>query len=95
VGTNSSGQPVINTSFPSSFLSVRYVVVRNSFVNPTGPTNASWPTSPPYDVNLKSIFGPASGGGWTCSNVTAESDAVSYGFTLLPAAACGSLTAGD
>jgi hypothetical protein len=91
VTTNTDGQPVINPSWSSQFLRILYVVVRNGTANPQSQFEVSWPTTPSYETNLKAIFGP---GGWACTNVTAESDTVSYGFTLLPD--CGALSvAGD
>jgi ABC-type phosphate transport system substrate-binding protein len=93
VTTNSFKQPVINPSWSSQFTRTLYVVVRNGTANPTGPTTVSFPTTPAYESTaLQAIFGPK---GWICTNNTAKSDIVSYGFGLETSANCGSLTAGD
>jgi hypothetical protein len=90
--TNTYGQPVINPSFPSTFYRTLYAVVRNGYSDPTNATDAAFPTTPAYDATgLPALFGPS---GWFCTNSTAQSDEVSYGFKLL-GSACGSLTAGD
>ncbi|HUN31512.1 MAG TPA: hypothetical protein VMU95_05775 [Trebonia sp.] len=87
--TNSFSQPIINTNFPTQFFRTLYVVVRNGFSNPTGSSNAAFPTTSD-SAGLQAAF---SSTGWTCKNVTAQSDEVAFGFTLL-GNGCGALSAG-
>jgi ABC-type phosphate transport system substrate-binding protein len=91
VTTNSDGQPVINPEWSSQFDRTLYDVVRNGYSDPTSSTDASWPTGSDSTA-LQDIFGP---NGWICTNATAQSDIVSYGFGLESSANCGALTAGD
>jgi ABC-type phosphate transport system substrate-binding protein len=88
--TNSSGQPIINTSYPD-FQRDLYNVVRNGGTAsaPSFPTAASG--APAYEVTaLPLIFGPS---GYLCTNATATADEISYGFYQL-GRNCGSLIAG-
>jgi hypothetical protein len=90
--TNSFGQPVINPNFSSQFFLTLWDVVRNGFTNPTSAANAAWPVTPSYEATgLKALFGPQ---GYACTNATALSDEVSYGFATI-GSNCGALIAGD
>jgi ABC-type phosphate transport system substrate-binding protein len=77
--TNSSGQPVINTSYPY-FQRDLYNVMRNA-------GTASDPVMPPY---LQPIF---ASDGYICTNSTAAADITSYGFYQI-GRDCGSLVTG-
>jgi ABC-type phosphate transport system substrate-binding protein len=77
--TNSSGQPVINTSYPY-FQRDLFNVVRNA---DTAPATAI----PAY---LQPIFGSSD---WLCTNSIAQADIISYGFYSL-GRNCGSLIDG-
>jgi ABC-type phosphate transport system substrate-binding protein len=99
---NSKGQTVINPRWDSQFVRILYGVVRNGCYNPAKPNSTAvcMPTTTPpagakayptYEVKgLAAFFGKS---GWVCTNKTAASDIVSYGFGKLPN--CGALTAGD
>jgi ABC-type phosphate transport system substrate-binding protein len=85
--TNSSSQPIINTSYPY-FQRDLYNVVRNGNGSST---TAAFPTTPAYEATgLTAIFGPS---GYLCSNSTAATDRTSYGFYSL-GRNCGSLIDG-
>jgi ABC-type phosphate transport system substrate-binding protein len=93
VTTNSSGQQIINPSFPTQFLRTLFDVVRNG--NPSG--TPSLPTTPSYDAQGLAAFLSGSTG-YVCNNATGKADIQSYGFTLLGGALgggnCGAITAG-
>jgi hypothetical protein len=96
--TNSDGQPVINfVNWVPQLNRTLYDVVRNGYDSVTGsePTSAAdadFPTTPSYEATaLPAIFGSS---GWICTSAIAQSDIVSYGFTLA-GNNCGDLTAGD
>jgi ABC-type phosphate transport system substrate-binding protein len=88
VVNNSFGQPVINFSnWEQQLTRTLYAVVRNSCAG----TGACLPTSPAYEkTGLNDLFGTS---GWVCTNNTAESDIVSFGFLNL-GNNCGDTTAG-
>ncbi|WP_406112985.1 PstS family phosphate ABC transporter substrate-binding protein [Kitasatospora purpeofusca] len=70
----------INAAFAASaYGRVLYDVVRQ----------ADWNAGDTRATALRKIFANA---GWICRSVTAQADVRSYGFLLLPAAACGSST---
>jgi hypothetical protein len=95
--TNTFGQPVINPNFNSQFKRIVYERMRNGYdsvtgTEPTSTSDADWPTTPALDATeLPALFGPS---GWVCTNPTAQSDIVSYGFARL-SSGCGALVAGD
>jgi ABC-type phosphate transport system substrate-binding protein len=105
VTKNSSGQPVINPAWNTTFDRILYVVTRNGCFVASDPTStdvclpsAKPPTGgtvyPTYEVTgLKDFVD------WACSNATAKADVLSYGFTKLSSKTlvtkCGDLTAGD
>jgi hypothetical protein len=88
VVTNSFGQPTINSAWNTTFNRTLYAVVRNGGTA----TAPKFPTTPAYEATaLPAIFGST---GWVCTNNTAQSDIVGYGFLSL-GGNCGTLTAGD
>ena len=102
ITTNSSSQPVINPAWSSQFLRILYTVTRNGCFVSTNPNSTAVclpSTTPPaggtaypkYEVTGLAAFLGAKG--WICTNATAKTDIVSYGFTTL--SNCGALTAGD
>jgi hypothetical protein len=98
IATNSFGQPVINyANWEPQLNDTLYDVVRNGYESvtgsePTSSADADFPATPSYEATaLPAIFGSS---GWICTSATAQSDIVSYGFTL-EGNNCGDLTAGD
>jgi hypothetical protein len=88
VVTNSYSQPVINPDWELQLNHDLFDVVRNGCPS----TGACFPTTPTYEaVGLPAVF---SSTGWVCTNETAESDIVSYGFLNL-GSNCGALAPGD
>ncbi len=76
-GTPSTLNPVFTAS---AYGRTVYNVFRTSEY--TGTTTQS--------IALRAIFGSSTG--WICSNATATADLKSYGFQVLPSAACGTVT---